>query len=1183
MAPAKNMPVEIPCPELTDQLTVMAWVDCAETRPEAMQALVSKWRPPDTFEPFDAFDAAGTDGLDSTGYFGAVFDGRYVYFVPEMHGDRTTHAVVLRYDTHGDFSAPASYTAYDASNTDGLETRGFYGAVFDGRYVYFVPRQLGVAEYHSRVLRLDTKGELKDPASWAAFDVGEKHSQQSAAFDGRYIYFCPGFAGDPTKEDEYCGRVIRFDTQSDFKSRSSYTSVDITQFLGPEAACFDGGAFDGRYVYFVPLYSGVAVRYDTSKPFGAAHAWEAYDAKPHGYQLAVGAVFDGTYLYYCAYGHANIVRFDTRKPFTDPDNWETHGADNTDGLRTTGFDGGFFDGRFVYFQPFFLRTGPEKYDVIFHSHYLRHDPTREFADPASWQACDASATDGLHSVGYNGGAFDGRYFYAAPWQQGRDPERPDRFVTHGVVLRCDTLGEHGSFSLRYCDYGHNGGLNAGVPGPNFLVNTENGVLGVGAHDALPPGKHHLAGTYDGHTIKLFIDGRLAAQREGRGRIQPGNEPVVLGCIQDGLGRFEGDIMEALVRDYVHTDTEIAAIAHDSKARDCAAATLAFELDTYVVLDERDELTGKVTVPLGTGSWVQVTLTRLDDGEQCWQQTVSLTPGAEAEERPLAVPVRDLDGGYYRLRAQGETGESSAVMIAVRQVVPAPVVAAPDCLEFVTEAVEKLLDHEVKRLGGSPRGTRFITVSRRSGRSYRSLGHKDGDEYRTCWFPEKPFEYDAFRADHEIWSVLDRLSDLTGEPRYRDLVTAMLDAVAEHGFDPRSGLAYLSEESDLHVPENRVCPSKSTSTRPSFKPRNSGHNPGMPLERMWERMPAQLRRCYRAMYHGLITDPTCLDYNRFCMYGFSDAEAKPSLHKNAGNCAFDTAGGRMIHWWSSCWAHAGDADCLHWAQRMTDKWQAVMHPTTGLIPNFFGAAGWQPGADQMPGKWAETRGSALTAVSWLEASQELSARPGAESLQTRLADMALHLARGVADHVYDAEQHRFREHLRFDGGPYEDTARYCFRTQAEKDAAVREDPRMAQVIVYDGAGFYRHPNYYEQCVGSSIPFHLTQVAAATGDAALIEHAARFAADAVEEARQLDGAFTPEGRWTFRATGWHITMCILLQRATGDGKYLDWAAELAEREISALRQVTCPHWWRLRERSTFLAALLELHAAQGGAAL
>ncbi len=80
---------------------------------------------------------------------------------------------------------------------------------------------------------------------------------------------------------------------------------------------------------------------------------------------------------------------------------------------------------------------------------------RPFDDPASWQAFDASQTDGLHSVGYNGGAFDGRFFYAAPWQQGRKPDHPEEFITHGTVLRCDTLGDGGAFSLRSCDCGHN--------------------------------------------------------------------------------------------------------------------------------------------------------------------------------------------------------------------------------------------------------------------------------------------------------------------------------------------------------------------------------------------------------------------------------------------------------------------------------------------------------------------------------------------------------------------------------------------------------------------------------------------------------------------------------------------------------------------------------------------------------
>ena len=60
---------------------------------------------------------------------------------------------------------------------------------------------------------------------------------------------------------------------------------------------------------------------------------------------------------------------------------------------------------------------------------------------------------------------------------------------HGKILRYDTLGTNGAFSLRYCDYGHNGGLCAAVPGPSFLVNTET------ASSARPPIEHwRLVGT-----------------------------------------------------------------------------------------------------------------------------------------------------------------------------------------------------------------------------------------------------------------------------------------------------------------------------------------------------------------------------------------------------------------------------------------------------------------------------------------------------------------------------------------------------------------------------------------------------------------------------------------------------------------------------------------------------------------
>jgi len=134
---ATRIAVELPA----DAITVEAWVRGDDARGEALQALASAWAPPDTFSGFAGYDAGHTDGLDCRAYFGAVFDGRYVYFAPQHYERTEAHGIVLRCDTQGGFDDPDSYAAYDAGHTDGLNTEGYYGAMFDGRYVYFVPRQ----------------------------------------------------------------------------------------------------------------------------------------------------------------------------------------------------------------------------------------------------------------------------------------------------------------------------------------------------------------------------------------------------------------------------------------------------------------------------------------------------------------------------------------------------------------------------------------------------------------------------------------------------------------------------------------------------------------------------------------------------------------------------------------------------------------------------------------------------------------------------------------------------------------------------------------------------------------------------------------------------------------------------------------------------------------------------------
>jgi hypothetical protein len=109
------------------------------------------------------------------------------------------------------------------------------------------------------------------------------------------------------------------------------------------------------------------------------------------------------------------------------------------------------------------------------------------------------------------------------------------------MMRVDTLGGDGAFSLRFCDYGHNGGLCAAVPGPSFLVNTKGGVRSVATHQPLGAGVHYLVGVYDGASLQLWIDGRLAAKREARGDLLAPDLPVTTGHLGGGGASFDGQI------------------------------------------------------------------------------------------------------------------------------------------------------------------------------------------------------------------------------------------------------------------------------------------------------------------------------------------------------------------------------------------------------------------------------------------------------------------------------------------------------------------------------------------------------------------------------------------------------------------------------------------------------------------
>ena len=560
--------------KFTDALTVEAWVDTPEAHAEALQSLVSKWKSREDFGAFTARDVSRTEGLDTTGFFGGVFDGRYLYFTPQYDAENR-HGKVLRYDTHGDFHAAGSWSAYDASHTSGLTCKGYYGAAFDGRYVIFPPRR-DPHGFHSHALRYDTRGEFHDPASWSAYAVGVDNSSQSATFDGRYLYFNPGQRAerrDPQAVDDASpkvtgmaadqvliasGNFMRYDTQGAFDDPASWTTYDVSESCGADLRDFDGACFDGRYIYCAPLAYAVALRYDTRGEFRDPASWQTYDCGARfGMKRNVGVIFDGQHVYFVPYGECPVaVRFDTTRDFSDDAAWQAYELSRTPGL-VLGYDGACFDGRYIYYIPYYDEGS------VAHGVMLRYDTQGDFTDPASWATHDATWTDGLFTGGFNGGASDGRYLYCIPWL--KDSQFvPGRIGGGGNVLRYDTTGAQASFDLRFCDLGHNGGLCAALPGPRFLINTEDGPRSVAANQAPPAGRHHFAGVYDGQTISLYIDGQLINSSPASGQLVNNDIDLALGRVLDGAGKFSGTIHEvrisAVARSAAWLATEVANLA-----------------------------------------------------------------------------------------------------------------------------------------------------------------------------------------------------------------------------------------------------------------------------------------------------------------------------------------------------------------------------------------------------------------------------------------------------------------------------------------------------------------------------------------------------------------------------------------------------------------------------------------------
>jgi hypothetical protein len=395
----------------TNPMADAAQTDASQT--DASQGLT--YYPLDDPRHWTFFSVSGVAN-GTTKYSGVAFDGRYLYFVPNFSPPN-----VLRYDTHGGFADPTSWTYHSpmaAIGAAGGSSTGSYtclGGAFDGRYVYLAP--FGTNTY---AVRYDTQQPFAQDGAWSAFNattLDPSANYWGVLSDGRYAYFIPN---KTTK-------VLICDSTAGGDAGSAFTAAAFSTYdLGTGNQGYWGGAFDGTYVYMAPYSGSVVARHDAILPIGAA-----WDVGASGFDLNNnfllgaaahfwGGAYDGSRVYMIP----DTTQAWTLAAYTPPGVFNDYGSWTTCALGTqlfggsasgNGFVGAAFDGKRLVLAPYGVPAGDGGGAPVPVVAYDTTQPLCPSTVSAAYAKFDPSALDGgAGAQGFEGAAFDGQYIYFVP-------------------------------------------------------------------------------------------------------------------------------------------------------------------------------------------------------------------------------------------------------------------------------------------------------------------------------------------------------------------------------------------------------------------------------------------------------------------------------------------------------------------------------------------------------------------------------------------------------------------------------------------------------------------------------------------------------------------------------------------------------------------------------------------------
>ena len=312
---------------------------------DALMGLVLRYDTTKTFSDagsWQSFDTASMLDSHASGFGGIGFDGKYVYLTPAYN------SVAVRFDTAGDFMDKAAWSHIDLATLPGAANISGTTAIAAGKYVFFGPS----LDY---MVRYDTTLPFDQAGSWVGVDevslaAAGTYDFGGAAFDGTHILIFPDTGGAPAE-------ALQYDTSRQIGDTAAWSKYDLLQLDGGAFPAFENGAvFDGKYVYGTPNPSAgesIVTRHDPSQPLDTVSSWSQFDLTTNlsiSNDDATGA-FDGRFVYVVPVSNGNLVRYDTTGTFGDAAAWSNFMMAALPGDATSGFGGSAFDGSYLYLIP----------------------------------------------------------------------------------------------------------------------------------------------------------------------------------------------------------------------------------------------------------------------------------------------------------------------------------------------------------------------------------------------------------------------------------------------------------------------------------------------------------------------------------------------------------------------------------------------------------------------------------------------------------------------------------------------------------------------------------------------------------------------------------------------------------------------------------------------------------------